>query len=562
MAAAPLNQLVRTLRAVVGARPADWTTDADLLDRYARDRDEGAFETLLQRHGAMVLGVCRRVLRNSADADDAFQATFLVLARKAGSLRSPQTLGNWLHGVGLRVASQARRAAARRRAMEARAMPRTETPTPYDGLAEVLDEELARLPGKYRSAVVLCDLEGKTRREAARELGWAEGTVASRLARGRALLGRRLLRRGLGPVGTSPSPQDLPGCLPAPLAAVTIQAGMSLAAGQSIRAVAPAAVALLVEGTMKAMQLAKIKALVGVSLVLMVAACTCGMLAGRQTGGEGAPKPPPTATAKKGEDAAKKDLAALQGTWIAVRIERSGKEAPAEMLKDFKVVIKGDKMTIWPGRDDRISTIKLNPSKSPKWMDNTPHEGPAKGKSLPAIYELKGDTLKMCFDNEGVSDERPREFKSTPGSGLCLFVLKKEKKEEKKAKATAKDAAVKDDLKRLEGTWRCIALELGGKRIEGTAYSDTYGPNPIVFKGNKLIVSGKAKITCTFTIDPTRTPKWIDSTRDSDGLKLYGIYELKDGKLKLYEDGGKRPTEFKTRKGTDDVFHIYEKVEE
>ncbi len=507
----------------------------------------------------MVLGVCRRVLRNAADAEDAFQATFLVLARKAGSLHTPQTLGNWLHGVALRIASQARRAAARRRAAESRAVPRADTTAPPDGLAEVLDEELGHLPGKYRCAVVLCDLEGKTRREAADELGWAEGTVASRLARGRALLGRRLLRRGLGPVGSSSSPQDQPACLPAPLAAITLQAAMSVAAGQTLRTAAPTAVALLAEGAMKAMQIAKIKAMVGVSLVMIVAAFTCGMLAGRPVRREEAQKPVPAAGARV-EDPAKKDLAALQGTWIAVRIERSGKEAPAEVLKDFKVVIKADKMTIWPGKDDRTSTFKLNPAKTPKWMDHTPDEGPAKGKSLPAIYELKGDTLKLCFDNEGVSDERPKEFKTTPGSGLCLFVLEKEKKEDKKGKAADKEAAVKEELKRLEGTWRCVGLELGGKRIEGQAYRDQYGPNPIVFKGNKLNLPGKAKITCTFTIDPTRTPRWIDSTRDSDGLKLYGIYELKDGKLKLYDDGGKRPAEFKTRKGGSDVFHIYEKV--
>jgi RNA polymerase sigma-70 factor (ECF subfamily) len=442
MAATPLTQFVRRLRSVLAGRCADGSADADLLGRYARDRDERAFEALLHRHGGMVLGVCRRVLRNTADAEDAFQATFLVLARKAGSIRSPQMLGNWLYGVALRTASQARRASVRRRALEARAIPRVETVTPSDGLAEVLDEELARLPEKYRAAIVLCDLEGKTRQEAAVELGWAEGTVASRLARGRAILGRRLLRRGLGPVGSAPVSHQPP----APLTAVTLQAAMSVAAGQTIRAVAPAAVALLAEGTMKAMQHAKIKAMGSISLVLIVAACACGMLAGRQVGGEGAPKAP-AAGDKKGEDAAKKDLAALQGTWIAVRIERSGKEAPAAMLKDFKVVFKGNKMTIWPGRDDRTSTFKLNPAKSPKWMDHIPHEGPEKGKSLPAIYELKGDTLRMCFDNEGVSDARPKEFKSTEGSGLCVFVLKKEKKEEKKGKTTdkAKDTAGKED---------------------------------------------------------------------------------------------------------------------
>ncbi len=128
------------------------------------------------------------------------------------------------------------------------------------------------------------------------------------------------------------------------------------------------------------------------------------------------------------DDAAKKDLEALQGTWTAAVVERNGQKAPEEVLNNFKVVFHGDKMIINPDSDNRTSTFKLDPSKKPKWMDNTPEQGPAKGKSLPAIYELDGDTLRICFDNAGVSDKRPSEFKTTPGSGLALFVLKREKK--------------------------------------------------------------------------------------------------------------------------------------
>jgi uncharacterized protein (TIGR03067 family) len=128
------------------------------------------------------------------------------------------------------------------------------------------------------------------------------------------------------------------------------------------------------------------------------------------------------------DDAVKKDLEALQGTWTAVIVERNGQKAPQEVLKNFKVVIEGDKMIINPDSDNRTSTFKLDPSKKPKAMDNTPEQGPKKGVGLPTIYELEGDTLKICFDNEGVSDKRPTEFKTTPGSGLALFVLKREKK--------------------------------------------------------------------------------------------------------------------------------------
>jgi uncharacterized protein (TIGR03067 family) len=128
------------------------------------------------------------------------------------------------------------------------------------------------------------------------------------------------------------------------------------------------------------------------------------------------------------DDPGKKDMEALQGTWTAVILERNGQKAPEEVLKSFRVVIKGDKMIINPESDHRTSTFKLDPSKKPKAMDNTPDQGPKKGMVLPAIYELEGDTLKICFDNEGVSDKRPTEFKTTPASGLALFVLKREKK--------------------------------------------------------------------------------------------------------------------------------------
>ena len=127
-------------------------------------------------------------------------------------------------------------------------------------------------------------------------------------------------------------------------------------------------------------------------------------------------------------DAAKKDLEALQGTWTAAVVERDGQKAPEEVVKNFKVVFTCDKMIINPDNDNRSSRFKLDSSKNPKAMDNTPEQGPKKGVSLPAIYELDGDTLKVCFDNAGVSDKRPTEFKTTPGSGLALFVLKREKK--------------------------------------------------------------------------------------------------------------------------------------
>src|SRR5262249_30291098 len=157
----------------------------DLLVRFYTDRDEAAFAALVRRHGPMVLGVCRRLLNNRADADDAFQATFLVLARRARSVHKQSCLGSWLYTVAHRTASEARRTEHRHRVKEHRAATmRSEAVAPDvpNDLTDILDRELSLLPEHYRAAVVACELEGLSRAEAARRLGWPEGTLSCRLA--------------------------------------------------------------------------------------------------------------------------------------------------------------------------------------------------------------------------------------------------------------------------------------------------------------------------------------------------------------------------------------------
>ncbi|HJT76585.1 MAG TPA: RNA polymerase sigma factor, partial [Gemmataceae bacterium] len=170
------------LRRVALLSARDGPPDAQLLESFLARRDEAAFEALLRRHGPMVLGVCHRVLRNRDDAEDAFQATFLVLARKAGAIRSRQLLGSWLYGVAYRTALKARAMTAKRRTKEREAGQMTRPGAPADGVPEellaALDRELHRLPNKYRAPVVLCELEGKARKEAARLLGLPEGTLS------------------------------------------------------------------------------------------------------------------------------------------------------------------------------------------------------------------------------------------------------------------------------------------------------------------------------------------------------------------------------------------------
>jgi RNA polymerase sigma factor (sigma-70 family) len=183
-------------------------SDGELIKSFVASKNEAAFEALARRHAAMVWGVCRRTLGNDHDAEDAFQATFIVLSSKAASIKPPTMVGNWLYGVARRAALKARQQVRRRRLKERQSisLPAQCVSSEVERLElrEALDEALARLPAKYRVPIVLCDLEGLTRSVAAQRLGWPEGTVSGRLARARDLLARQLIRRGLGlSVGTA-----------------------------------------------------------------------------------------------------------------------------------------------------------------------------------------------------------------------------------------------------------------------------------------------------------------------------------------------------------------------
>lgn len=265
-------------------------SDRQLLERFARQQDEAAFTALVRRHGPMVLGVCRRVLDNAHDAEDAFQATFLVLVRRAGSIGKPELLANWLYGVAYRTAKKARANVLRRRAHErlAAAMPRAEpwVEGAWQDLRTVLDQELHRLPDKYRAPLVLCYLEGKTNEEAARLLGWPPGSMSARLARGRELLRERLEgRRRNGALPASMFAlllvQKAGGTtLPSRLAEVTVRSALGLAGGKSTAAglISPP-VKELMEGTVRALRRARLQLAVAVVLIAAGIAAVGGMVA-------------------------------------------------------------------------------------------------------------------------------------------------------------------------------------------------------------------------------------------------------------------------------------------
>jgi RNA polymerase sigma factor (sigma-70 family) len=201
MANAPFAAILGYFRPRRKAASGAELTDSQLLARFARGRDEAAFATLVGRHGPLVMGVCRRVLRNAADAEDAFQATFLVLSRRAGTVAWRSSVGNWLHETAYRLARKHRAADCRRQARERELAPRTvgasSVAPAWRELCDLLDDELRRLPWRERSALLACYLEDRTQDEAARQLGWSLRTLQRRLAQGRELLRARLVRHGL-----------------------------------------------------------------------------------------------------------------------------------------------------------------------------------------------------------------------------------------------------------------------------------------------------------------------------------------------------------------------------
>jgi RNA polymerase sigma factor (sigma-70 family) len=284
MAINPMSEVVQHLRSTALLQDGAGRTDGQLLEDYLSRRDQSAFAALLGRHGPMVWGVCRRLLRNHHDAEDAFQATFLVLVRKAASIVPRHMVANWLYGVAHQTALNARANAARRKERERQVpempQPAVCEPDRWRDLQPLLDQELSRLPNRYRVVLVLCDLEGKTRKAAARQLGVPEGTVAGWLARGRAMLAKRLAHRGValpaGALAAVLSEQASSAGVPAAVVSATLQAAGLLAAGVTAAGGISVHVTALTEGVMKAMLVSKLKTTM--AGLLLVAALLSGAI--------------------------------------------------------------------------------------------------------------------------------------------------------------------------------------------------------------------------------------------------------------------------------------------
>ncbi|HEX5273187.1 MAG TPA: sigma-70 family RNA polymerase sigma factor, partial [Gemmataceae bacterium] len=350
----PAGQLLPLLRRLhrIGANDAE--ADRALLDRFARQRDGEAFAALVRRHGPMVLAVCRRLLRHAPDADDAFQAVFLLLVRKAASLRRPEQLGPWLHGVARRVALKARALGSRRREEPLTESPAVSAPDDllWRDLRPVLDDAIRSLPMKYRAPVVLCYLEGMTHAEAARHLGCPPGTLATRLSRAREQLRARLVRRGVTLSA---------GVLAAALAGGAEASLPPALVGGVLRAVVspssiPSHVAALTEGVCKAMFVEKLRFAV---MALVTAAAAGAIILGyRSTAAE--PPAPPAVASPPAERLTPPDDRAETSTTTrsknfevtapTARIARLIAEAAERHRKEQAVLWLGKELPAWENR--------------------------------------------------------------------------------------------------------------------------------------------------------------------------------------------------------------------
>jgi RNA polymerase sigma factor (sigma-70 family) len=284
MAKAVSSQILQLIRRVVEDPRVRELADQELLQQFHAQQNEGTFHALLRRHGPMVLDVCRAVLGNEADAEDAFQATFLILARKAGSIRKAASLGCWLHGVAYRTALKARAQSATRQKHEARVPARqaSEPDLSWQEVRQVLHEELSGVPERYRAPLLLCYLEGATQEAAAVQLRLAKSTLRERLQRGRALLRTRLMRRGLGPaallVAAAWPAAKACATVPMSMMASTVKAATAVAAGGTAVSIVSAKVVTLTEGALRTMILTKLKIATAVLCLAALACYGLGML--------------------------------------------------------------------------------------------------------------------------------------------------------------------------------------------------------------------------------------------------------------------------------------------
>jgi RNA polymerase sigma factor (sigma-70 family) len=369
-----LGQFIHGVRRHILLQDGGGLTDSELLGCFVERGDPAAFEALLRRHGSMVWGVCRRVLHDPHDAEDAFQATFLVLLRKAARIASRERLGGWLHGVAHRTALEARTLIARRRQRERAldALPPAEVvaDSPWRELLPLLDYEVRRLPDKYRVPVVLCELEGRSRKEVAGQLGIPEGTLSSRLAYARKRLADRLSRRGVAFSSGALALllcQEASARVPVSLLLSTAKTAKVFAVGQT--AGISAAVAALTQGVLKTMSMFNLKA--GVVALTVLVGLGVGGIAYRSAGAQPAPADPhkELEALRRENDLLKLNLEIVLEKVRAQADEIKSLKGKQQPVADFAApIVVGEAVAQWnltapPEIEQAIQTFRQAPDK-------------------------------------------------------------------------------------------------------------------------------------------------------------------------------------------------------
>jgi RNA polymerase sigma factor (sigma-70 family) len=407
------------MQEVAGPSSQSEQTDERLLRELVASQDAGAFAAIMRRHGGMVSGVCRRVLGREQDVEDAFQATFIVLLRKAHSLNRPNLLGNWLYGVAYRISSKIRSANIRQRAREA---PMVDLPAPeadddasWRDLRPVFDDELRRLPQRYRRPIVLFYLEGKSAEEVATALGLPRGTVLSQLARARERLRMRLSRRnlalGVGVFASLLERMASPdAAVPDRLLDLGMQTLPASGAGVSVHA------QLLAQQVLSE-TLRRSLWTIGSPLFAALLAPCVGFLS------YNAVRVPPVAVAPVAvvQAEARSNPEGLQGDWQVVAVEQGGRVLRKDQFPFASLIIRDDTIVHEGGPHHLLKArFRLHPEQQPKALDME-SEG-YHGDVYYAIYTLEGDTLTICRPDDAT---RPTEFASSPGSNALLYTAKR-----------------------------------------------------------------------------------------------------------------------------------------
>jgi RNA polymerase sigma-70 factor (ECF subfamily) len=520
-----MTDVLLLIRRTTLAQDRAGLTDGQLLDCFVVRRDASAFEALVRRHGPMVWGVCRRIAGHLQDAEDAFQATFLILVRKAASLRARELVGNWLYGVACHTAMKARTASARRRAKErpVQDMPQSaDAPTEvWEELQPLLDAELARLPEKYRVPVVLCELEGRARKDVAQQLGVPEGTLSSRLAAARRMLAKRLRCRGvvlsLAMLTSLLAQQAKSASLPAPLLGSTVEAAALIAARQTPARLISARVAALTEGVLKGMLLTKLKIAAMVPLLGVIALGGIGLFvqANPRNEQQGARKNSPAKSSAKDTDPEPRaaDMEKLQGTWVVEQVEYGGEKRPQPSAGT--VTFTRDKVAWQQKSLFREGTFKLDATKRPREIDWTLGEFvPVK---MPGVYRFEGDKLILSMgpdDHFYPDSRRPTEFTTKEKDSHWVYTLKRQP-------AKAKDQPKGEAAKRQEARQRCSSA-MHQIMLAMHNYQDKYGhfPHPSISdKDGKPLLSWRVALLPQLGYDELYKQFKLDEPWDSEHNK-------------------------------------------